>query len=96
MPLTVLDRQCAIDVAVESTGDFSRVFDTAIANEESVTWLPDPGEVALTVAPANERKSLLRVFADRSNAPASADLDEGNGENGGIGFMEIGNDFKVN
>jgi phospholipase C len=95
MPLIVLDRQVLIDMCLESTGDMARLFDTANANGQSITWYPDPGEACITVVPAAERKALLKVFADRSNAPASADMDGAVQLPGGIDYMQVGNDFRV-
>lgn len=84
-----------IDLCIESTGDMERLFATALANGQSITWQPEPGEVVATVAPEARRRNLLQVFADRSNAPASADQDAAVEFPGGIGFMEVGFDFRV-
>lgn len=93
-----IENQQLIDIALQELGDVERVFELALLNGIGVTNLLTAGTV-IKVPDYDKRKSgIVQVFSDESRAPASASGDEQEANTippGGIGYMQIGNTFRV-
>jgi hypothetical protein len=94
----ILDRQTFIDVAAQELGDPSRALEIADLNERNVTDELEAGEVIIVPDYDLDKRSLVNLFSDDANKPASAwttQEKEDAGEGEGIGFWIIENDFVV-
>lgn len=94
--VSTLDNQSLLDIAIQELGDVERVFELAVDNDISITDVIAPGtEISIGVF-ESEKRMIVSVFSDKSNAPASIDnMEDVLPTPNGIGFMQIGNDFKV-
>lgn len=90
MPI-IKERQTITDMAVQYSGDAAAAPAIAKANGLSVTSNVEPGTEI--VIPAVLNKEVVMFFAIRNQAPAMK-IDVSN-KPGGIGYMQIGTDFKV-
>jgi hypothetical protein len=91
-----LDRQRLIDLAMQETGDVSRVFEICELNDMGLTDEIEAGVSILVPDFAADKRRAVALFSDKSIAPASADEEtNGTARPGGIGYMQIGNDFIV-
>ena len=91
--VTVKDGQTLFDIAVQSLGIVDRVFDLAQLNGLGITDELASGQELLLPDVAFEQIDIVEYFT-KPWAPASGD-----GANdlirGGIGYMQIGTNFKV-
>ena len=90
----VLKNQTLVDLAVQELGDASRAVELAVLNEMQVTDHLVAG--TLVTVPDYERgkRSMVTLFADDSNKPASASSGYEN-DLEGIDYWQIENDFIV-
>ena len=92
----VLYGQTWLDLAVQETGDATRAMEMAILNDVSMTDSLTAGESVLAPDPERGKKSVVLLFTDKANAPASEDIVgemKSNGE--GIEYWAIEKDFVV-
>lgn len=99
MSVKVLSDQKLVDLCMQEYGDPSLLFEAALAVDKSITdELDGITELELPLLTTTALgKSIKLVLQKPFNNPASAD---GNAEDimlppGGIGFMQIGNNFIV-
>lgn len=85
--------QCMLDLCMQATGSIDAVVAIAQANGLSITDVLEVDQaIAINAAVVDAR--AVAYFNIAGNLPAS-DVDV-EGVIGGIGYMQIGNDFKVN
>jgi hypothetical protein len=83
------------DITVQSAGALDAWFALALLNNKAITERLAPGEALLTPAPDPRLALMARRLQQPDNRPASGTLDEETTLPGGIGYMQIGNDFVV-
>lgn len=91
--VTVRDRQTLFDIAIQCLGIVDRVFDVAQLNGLSITEQLVSGQVLLLPDVDFEQLEVVEFFT-HPWYPACGD-DENDLPFGGIGFMQIGTNFKV-
>ena len=93
--MTVLDKQTMADITIQEYGKLDHLFDVALGVGKGITDVLEAGEVlvlpAITIDAAAAR--VVSVLQRSENKPANG-VDVIN-NNGGIGFMQIGNSFIV-
>lgn len=92
----ILDGQTMIDIAMQELGDASFAVDIAVLNDKKITDdLVSGSEITVPDFDKSYR-SLINLFADDANKPASGLTAEEQAEReGGIGFWFLENDFVV-
>ena len=93
--ITILDNQELIDIAMQELGDVERVFELCLLNNLSLTAVLNADDIILVPDFDQDKKRIVTQFSHKSLAPASGDDMVLLVESGGIGFMQIGNNFKV-
>lgn len=94
--IEVKHKQCLFDIAMQYGGSRSHVYAIAIANNISVTHLLVAGQTIVVPDSvlADIDGNVAYVLGQQRHIPAS--MDDGVIANGsGIGFMQIGSNFKV-
>lgn len=91
--VTVKDRQTLFDIAIQCLGIVDRVFDVAQLNGLAITDQLVSGQV-LMLPDVNFEQADVVDFFTHPWYPASGD-DDNELPFGGIGFMQIGSNFKV-
>ncbi|MEN4762655.1 MULTISPECIES: hypothetical protein [unclassified Chryseobacterium] len=98
MEIKVLNRQSILDIAIQYTGDVQKCFDIAIANGMSVSDFLTSG-VTLTIPDEMEKNNdVINYYASKKIKPATGTTLEQESQLPtlkGIGFMQLGNTFKV-
>jgi|GEM_PF-3488052 len=89
---TVFPLQTLLDVCLESAGKIDGLFDCATLNGIGITDDLTPGQLILGLFPAPEDLSVVALFV--GHPPASASTVE-QVLPGGIGYMQLHNNFKV-
>jgi hypothetical protein len=94
--IKVLYNQTLIDIAMEYYGDASYAMMLAVQLGRSITSDLVAGEILVipTIDITTKEKSIAYVMQKKMHIPASNDAVVTQGQ-GGIGFMQIGNDFIV-
>lgn len=93
--VTVLYGQTLIDIAIQELGDAARVFEIAELNDISLTDDLEAGSTLLVPDWEKSKRSIVQLFTDPANAPASADTDSLSNKNEGIDYWVLENDFVV-
>lgn len=95
--VTVKHNQRLIDIALQELGDTERVFELAQLNGISITDELQPGTVLQVPTADNSKTGIVRVLTQGGKAPASADNETEDPilPPGGIGFMQLENNFIV-
>lgn len=91
----VLYGQTFLDIALQETGDLERCMELADAADLQLTAELPAGLVLEVPDPAPEKRSVVLLFSDAANKPASADPAEENNRLEGIGYWIIQQDFVV-
>lgn len=91
--VTVKDGQTLFDIAVQSLGSVDRVFDLAQLNGIGITDDLTSGQILLLPDVAFEDADTVDYFT-KPWYPASGD-GANDAPPGGIGYMQIGTNFKV-
>ncbi|MFC3158991.1 hypothetical protein SAMN05443633_107149 [Chryseobacterium arachidis] len=98
MEIKVLNRQSILDISIQYTGDVQNCFAIAIANGMSVSDFLSSG-LTLTIPDELEKNiDVINYYASKKIKPATgATLEQENQlpTLKGIGYMQIGNTFKV-
>lgn len=84
--------QTFLDICLESAGEIDGLFLCAIENEMGITDDLIPGQSVLGVSPDASKLSIVALF--RTNPPASGTTVD-QALPGGIGYMQIENNFIV-
>jgi hypothetical protein len=95
--VTVAYGQTWLDIAMQELGDIERTIELAQLNGRSITDALEAGEILNVPDFDTSRRSIVQLFRNNANKPASGDnmiADTGTvGE--GIEFWAIENDFVV-
>lgn len=91
--VTVRDGQTLFDIAIQQLGSVDRVFDLAQLNGLGINDNLVSGQVLLLPDVAFENATTVDYFT-KPWYPASGDVEADN-ILGGIGYMQIGTNFKV-
>lgn len=95
MEITALHRQSLIDIAIQHTGSVFSAFDIATANGLAVSETIEPGTV-LILPETQKNTDILNYYNSKKINPATALQDlKIIEEKRGIGWMKVGNTFKV-
>lgn len=95
MKIEVLEGQTLADIAIQANGDLGSLMNIAMLNGMSITDDVAEGMVIEVPEADSDKQSIVAVFDDKANRPASkiqfsdADMPEG------IAYWTIGLDFKV-
>jgi hypothetical protein len=97
MPSTkVSEGQTLLDIALQATGDLTRVFEIAGLNGIDITTDLTIGSTLVVPEPLIDKTYLVDLFTPVYRKPKSADNDIGQTKGReGIGFWIIGDDFVV-
>lgn len=90
--VTVLNNQTLIDITMQELGDVERLFELAVLNGVSITGDLQAGSTIVVPDFDLSKRNTVRIFSDKSLAPASEDDGDTNDimlPPGGIGFMRI-------
>lgn len=94
--VSTLEGQTMVDVAVQELGDLERLFEIALANDLPVSDELAAATVLAVDEPDRTKKAVVKMFANPSRKPASADTAGLVNERGeGIEFWGIENDFII-
>lgn len=95
--ITILENQRVIDIAMQELGDVEMIFDLALLNGVSVTDDLSAGTLFTVPDFDKTKRATVNLFLKKGVEPASADatITRPSLPPGGIGFMQIANDFKV-
>ncbi|MCW3168902.1 hypothetical protein OMO38_10250 [Chryseobacterium sp. 09-1422] len=95
MEIIVLNRQSLQDLAVQHTGSVFNAFSIALANDLSVSESVAPGTV-LKLPDVSKNTDILNYYGAKKIKPATELQDlRPVEETRGIGWMKVGNTFKV-
>lgn len=97
MRTTIHSRQSLPDIAVRECGALEAAFDLALRNDLGLTDRLEPGRGLEYLPQDIRRRQVVAALAARGIAPATAltPQDEERLMWGGIGYMGIESDFKV-
>lgn len=95
MQHTVLYNQTLADITLQATGDLEQWFAVALLNGLGITDAIEAGEEMLSPEPDGNKRALAFRLQARDNRPATGDAYNESAVMGGIGYMQIGNDFIV-
>jgi hypothetical protein len=87
--------QTLIDIAIQELGDGSRVAEIAVLNDLNITEDLLGGTILKMPDADISKRSLVNLFRDKSNAPASWITADEEVRLEGIGYWYIDNDFVV-
>lgn len=96
MKVIVLNNQSLIDVAIQHTGMVENCFAIAVANDLSVSDLLTPGMIISIPENISNNTDVLNYYTAKKIHPAtgiSSDITIPTLK--GIGYMQLGNSFKV-
>ena len=96
--VTVSYGQTWLDLALQELGDMERAIELAQLNNRAITDDLQAGEELLVPDFDSEKRSIIQLFRNKANRPASGDTfiaaDPGS-DGEGIEFWAIENDFVV-
>ena len=99
MKAIVLHNQSLLDVAIQHTGDVSNAFLIAKENSLAVSDYIVAGYELIIPNGVAFNRDILNYYNSKKIKPATDITDAGTGDTpeklGGIGYMEIGRNFKV-
>ncbi|AZA84790.1 hypothetical protein C1637_18585 [Chryseobacterium lactis] len=98
MEIKVLNRQSILDISIQYTGDVQKCFDIAIANGMSVSDLLASGTQLIIPDEIEKNPDVINYYTSRLIKPATGTTLEQENQLPtlkGIGYMQIGNTFKV-
>lgn len=96
MEITALHNQSFLDISIQHTGSVENAFAIAVANGLSVSSTLTAGMVLDIPGDAKKDTDVLYYYTTKNLHPATAIADAVVIPAGrGIGWMQIGNDFKV-
>lgn len=98
MKTTILHNQSILDVALQHTGDVQNSFEIAVSNGIPVSDVLTPGDPVEIPEDIVKNANILNEYKAKKIEPATGLLAEGNNELPplkGIGYMQIGNNFKT-
>nr|WP_315032483.1 hypothetical protein [uncultured Chryseobacterium sp.] len=98
MEIKVLNRQSILDISIQYTGDVQKCFDIAIANGMSVSDLLASGTTLTIPDDIEKNPDVINYYASRLLKPATGTTLQQENQLPtlkGIGYMQIGNTFKV-
>lgn len=88
--------QTVLDIAIQELGDVSRAIEIALLNGLSLTADLSAGQVLSVPQAAKDVRSIVQLFTDKANAPASGNTVGGFPvKEEGIDFWAIENDFQI-
>lgn len=90
--ITIREGQCLLDICMQYNGTIDQLLDTAKLNGLSMTGLLTVGGWLQTTDVVNDARAV-QFLQQKKAIPASVTE---NALPGGIDFMQIGSDFKVN
>jgi hypothetical protein len=96
--VTVSYGQTWLDIALQELGDMERAMELALLNDRSVTDELQAGEELIVPDFDSEKRSLIQLFRNTANRPASGDTfsaAEPGSSGEGIEFWAIEHDFVV-
>ena len=94
--VTVSYGQTWLDIAMQELGDIERAIELARLNGRSITDALEAGEVLNVPAFDSSKRSLVNLFSNKANKPASGDtFTSADAGNEGIEFWALENDFAV-
>jgi hypothetical protein len=96
--VTVSYGQTWLDIAMQELGDMERAMELALLNDRSITDELQAGEELIVPDYDLEKRSIIQLFRNAANKPASSDTfsaaePDTTGE--GIEFWALENDFVV-
>lgn len=92
----ILKGQTLVDIAMQELGEASRVMELAVLNGIKVTDALIPGQTVEVMDFDTAKRSVVLLFADDANKPASGGMcDVVGGTGSGISFWAIESDFVV-
>ncbi len=93
--VSVLYNQQLIDLAIQALGDVERVYELCLLNDLPLTALLTPGQLIKVPVFATSKRLIVGMYTNPSYAPGSNDDEDAYPQlpPGGIGYMQIGNDF---
>ena len=98
MRFKVLHNQSILDLAIQHTGSVENAFAFAIANGISVSDELISGS-EMIIPDVKQNRDILNYYTSKTIRPATDITDAVTGDTpeelGGIGYMEIGRNFKV-
>ena len=96
MTITVLHNQSLLDVSIQHTGSVFNAFKIAVANGLSVSDSLIAGSELMIPNEVQNDDDVLNYYRSKNLQPATAIADKKVIPSyGGIGWMQIENDFKV-
>ncbi|WP_153394359.1 hypothetical protein [Chryseobacterium vaccae] len=98
MEIKVLNRQSILDISIQYTGDVQKCFDIAIANGRAVSDLLTSGTQLIIPDKLEKNIDVTNYYTSRMIKPATGTTLEQENQFPslkGIGYMQIGNTFKV-
>lgn len=94
--IKVSEGQTLLDIALQASGDLTRVFEIAALNSIDITTDLTIGSTLAAPEPAIDKTYLVDLFAVAYRKPKSGDSDtEQTKGREGIGFWIIENDFVI-
>ena len=91
----VADGQTWLDIAMQELGDVERAIELAQLHNRSVTGPLKSGEILTVPDPVASKRSIIQVFRNTANKPASGESSLSIGGLEGIEYWAIENDFVV-
>jgi hypothetical protein len=94
----ILNNQSILDIALQHTGSVENCFAIAIANGFSVSDIVSAGNPAEIPEDVQKNTDVLNEYTAKKIQPATATTGDQNSEIPtfkGIGYMQIGNSFKI-
>lgn len=96
MEIIALHNQSFLDISIQHTGSVFNAFDIAVANGCAVSDSPVAGQSYMIPETVEKDNDVLNYYKSKRIQPATAIVDIDIIPAGrGIGWMQIGNDFKV-
>ncbi|GGH78117.1 cell division ATPase FtsA [Filimonas zeae] len=95
MKVEVLEGQTLADISIQTNGDLGRIIEIAMLNGISITDDIAEGVVIEVPAADNDKQSVVAVFNDKADRPASKIQFSDIIMPEGIAYWTIGLDFKV-
>lgn len=96
MQITVAHNQTLADMALQGSGQLDVLVQLALLNGMGITDRLVPGQVVAAIAPLPPKRITALRLQLPDNLPASGDDFTGEATlPGGIGFMQVGNNFIV-
>lgn len=98
MEIKVLNRQSILDISIQYTGDVQKCFDIAVANGMAVSDLLASGTSLTIPDELGKNSDVINYYTSKMIKPATGTTLEQENQFPslkGIGYMQIGNTFKV-